>query len=153
MAACEGVGDIGRVSQENELTGGGDLAGLSLSTIVVRVEPAELPNWKATGGGTVKKGKKASGSGGTGATGSVTLQPVDEDIEEENMDEIDSEAELDSLVKAVRTAQTFSLIGAPLAVPRDAGSWFVARRETLRNCAEQLAGALISRPARIPAPS
>lgn len=108
---------------------------------------------QAAGGTATKKGKKASGSGGTGATGSVTIQPIDEDIEEENMDDIDSEAELDSLVKAVRTAQTFGLIGTPLAVPRDAGSWFVARRETLRNCSDQLAGALMSRPTRIPAPS
>ncbi len=100
----------------------------------------------ASGGGSSKKSKKSGGSGGVGGSGTVTMQPVEEEIEEENMDEIDSEAELDSLVKAVRTAQTFGLIGAPLAVPRDAGSWFVARRETLRNCGDQLAGALMSRP-------
>ena len=56
---------------------------------------------------------------------------VDDD---ENVDDLDSEAEMDSLISAVQTAQARGLIGTPLAVPCDAGSFFVARRERLRSC-------------------
>lgn len=56
---------------------------------------------------------------------------VDDD---ENVDDLDSEAEMDSLISAVQSAQSRGLIGTPLAVPCDAGSFFVARRERLRSC-------------------
>ncbi|KAI6105623.1 SCA7-domain-containing protein [Pisolithus sp. B1] len=60
----------------------------------------------------------------------------------ENYDDLDSEAEVDDLVKAVQTAQTRGIIGIPLAVPATESSWFVARRERLRNCRSHLANAL-----------
>ncbi|TDL24090.1 SCA7-domain-containing protein [Rickenella mellea] len=92
---------------------------------------------KGTGGSPAKKGKKA-------ATALVPVATV-EDVEEEDMDDVDSEAEIDSLVKAVKSAQTIGVIGVPLAVPYDAGSFFVARRERLRNCKDLLASAFASR--------
>ncbi|KAH8111045.1 SCA7-domain-containing protein [Phellopilus nigrolimitatus] len=106
---------------------------------------------KQASGGTVKKGKK---SAATGARGGSAAQ---DEAEDENMDDVDSEAELDSMVKAVRSAQSAGVIGVPLAIPCDTGTWFVARRERLRNCKDLLANALMPRvmmsggvPARVP---
>ncbi|KIM68576.1 hypothetical protein SCLCIDRAFT_104847 [Scleroderma citrinum Foug A] len=59
----------------------------------------------------------------------------------ENLDDLDSEAEVDSLVRAVQSAQTRGVIGLPLAVPTSESSWFVVRRERLRNCRGHLANA------------
>lgn len=88
------------------------------------------------GTGNVKKGKKAAAA--AAAAAAVADAVAKEDAEDENMDDVDSEAELDSLVKAVKTAQAKRVIAVPLAVPYDAGTWFVARRERLRNCSELL---------------
>ncbi|KAF9247277.1 SCA7-domain-containing protein [Melanogaster broomeanus] len=60
----------------------------------------------------------------------------------ENLDDLDSEAEVESLVKAVQQARSKGIIGVPLAVPGSESSWFVVRRERLRNCRELLANAL-----------
>ena len=73
----------------------------------------------------MKKGKKAAvrratGSGGT--AGAIILED-----EYENMDEVDSNAELDAIVKTIRSAQAVGIIGKPLATPFDVGTWFVAR--------------------------
>ncbi|KAG6337345.1 hypothetical protein ID866_1718, partial [Astraeus odoratus] len=43
----------------------------------------------------------------------------------ENLDDLDSEAEVDALVKAVQIAQTRGVIGVPLAVPTSESSWRV----------------------------
>lgn len=60
----------------------------------------------------------------------------------EDLDHLDSEAEMDELVRVVRIATDNGLIGQPLAVPCDAGSWFVQRRERARCCRDLLLGAL-----------
>lgn len=83
------------------------------------------PTKKATAATGPKKSKKAT----TAANPPPAV--VDDD---ENVDDLDSEAEMDSLISAVQTAQARGLIGTPLAVPCDAGSFFVARRERLRSC-------------------
>ncbi|KAF9226525.1 SCA7-domain-containing protein [Gyrodon lividus] len=62
----------------------------------------------------------------------------------ENLDDLDSEAEVDSLVKAVQRTQSKGISGVPLAVPNLESSWFVVRRERLRNCRDLLASALAS---------
>jgi len=94
----------------------------------------------AWGAGSKKGGKKAAAA--AAAIAAATRLAEGEDGTE-NYDDIDSEAEVDSLVKSVRTAQSKGIIGAPLAVPCDANSWFVARRERLRNCRDLLANALV----------
>ncbi|THH09904.1 hypothetical protein EW145_g1692 [Phellinidium pouzarii] len=71
---------------------------------------------KQASGGAVKKGKKSTVSGIRGGS------TVQDEPEDENMDDVDSEAELDSMVKAVRSARTTGVIGLPLAIPCDAGS-------------------------------
>ncbi|EIN05951.1 SCA7-domain-containing protein [Punctularia strigosozonata HHB-11173 SS5] len=87
----------------------------------------------AGGGGSKKKAKAAP----------VAVTAVNVDEEEENLDDLDSEEELDSLVKSVRAAQQRGLVASPLALPGDASAWFVARRERLRTCRELIAQALM----------
>ena len=100
------------------------------------------------GGSGTKKSKKATAA--TQAAGTTTVAPgtttTTGDDHNENLDEIDSEAEVDSLVRAVRVAQDRGIVGVPLAVPGDVSSWFVARRERLRNCRDLLANALMPQP-------
>ncbi|KAI0629302.1 SCA7-domain-containing protein [Trametes polyzona] len=105
----------------------------------------------ATGGAT-KKGKKAAAavSAATAAVSSATAVGPTDDVYE-NLDDLDSETELDSLVRAVRLAHGRGVIGTPLAVPCDTSSWFVVRRERLRTCNQLLANALMpSRNASVP---
>ena len=84
-------------------------------------------------GSSKKANKKANAVRLTGETGEEVL----EDIEH-----LDSEAEMDELVRVVRIATDKGLVGQPLAVPCDAGSWFVQRRERARCCRDLLLGAL-----------
>lgn len=96
----------------------------------------------AVTGAVTKKSKK----GTTAATVAATVTSatvIGQDDVYENLDDLDSEAEVDSLTNAVRAAQSSGLIGVPLAVPCDAGSWFVARRERLRSCHQFVASALM----------
>ncbi|KDQ61757.1 hypothetical protein JAAARDRAFT_150675 [Jaapia argillacea MUCL 33604] len=95
---------------------------------------------KPAGGTGTKKSKKAAGAAAT--AGSATVGQVDGEDLNENLDDLDSEAEMDSLVHAVSTAQSRGVIGVPLALPADTSSWFVVRRERLRNCRDLLVNAL-----------
>ena len=95
---------------------------------------------KVTKGGGKKKGlKDGKGVGQNTNEGDEDAEGGEEDI--------DSEAEVDGLVKALRIARHKGLIGVPLAIADDmnAGTFFVARRERLRNCRDLLAGALTRR--------
>jgi len=83
------------------------------------------PTKKATATAGPKKSKKAT------TAANPPPAAVDDD---ENVEDLDSEAEMDSLISAVQSAQTRGLIGTPLANPCDAGSFFVVRRERLRSC-------------------
>ncbi|KAG8218689.1 SCA7-domain-containing protein, partial [Butyriboletus roseoflavus] len=78
----------------------------------------------------------------------TTASRLEGDDAAENLDDLDSEAEVDSLVKAVQEAQLKGIAGVPLAVPNSESSWFVVRRERLRNCRDLLASALASGAAR-----
>ncbi|KAF9268999.1 SCA7-domain-containing protein [Marasmius fiardii PR-910] len=68
------------------------------------------------------------------------------DNQRENLDELDSEAEVDELVEAVRVAKENGVIAQPLAVPCDTGSWFVQRRENARICREHLVSIFVFPP-------
>ncbi|KAJ8583767.1 SCA7-domain-containing protein, partial [Rhizopogon salebrosus TDB-379] len=107
-----------------------------------KAEKKRLAQEAAAAAGIEGKGmpKKPGRKANTNATTATQL-----DIEDaaENLDDLDSEAEVDSLVKAVQSAQTRGIIGVPLAVPSSESSWFVLRRERLRNCRNLLSNALI----------
>ncbi|KAH9852192.1 SCA7-domain-containing protein [Lenzites betulinus] len=106
----------------------------------------------AVNGGATKKGKKAAAavSAATAAVSAAAHVGPADDVYE-NLDDLDSENELDSLVRAVRLGHSRSIIGTPLAVPCDTSSWFVLRRERLRTCNQLLANALMpSRSAAVP---
>ncbi|KAJ7224431.1 SCA7, zinc-binding domain-containing protein [Mycena pura] len=90
-----------------------------------------------------KQGVSGTKKGGKRASAATTVRMnVGDDDNVENLDDLDSEAEMDDLVQAVRDATTKGIIGVPLAVPCDAGTWFVQRRERLRCCRDLLVGAL-----------
>ncbi|KAF8909423.1 hypothetical protein CPB84DRAFT_1766105 [Gymnopilus junonius] len=94
---------------------------------------------KKPGTGSSKKlGKKA-------AAAAAAQQRLAEELREdvsEDLDDLDSEVEVEELIKSVRTAKENGLIGVPLAVPCDAGTWFIQRRERARCCRDLLFSAL-----------
>ena len=96
---------------------------------------------------STKKKKKVENAtvvaGGAGAHPSGNNARVDDEHGAENFADLDSEEELDSMAKSVRLASEACLLGVPLAIPCDAGSWFVVRRERLRTCQDLLARALV----------
>ncbi|KAH8104130.1 SCA7-domain-containing protein [Cristinia sonorae] len=99
----------------------------------------------AAAGAAPKKAKKAAAASSTAVAAAVPgagpiVAKADED---ESFEDVDSEVEMDALIGAVRVAQDRGLIGVPLAVPCDASSWFVGRRERVRTCRELLANALM----------
>lgn len=103
------------------------------------VDPATLPIKKSVIPGAPKKqGKKAAAA----AAAAVKLAEELGDEIPENLDDLDSEVEMDELVSAVRSSREKGLTGMPLAVSCDAGSWFVQRRERARCCRDLLLGAL-----------
>ena len=86
--------------------------------------------------------KKASKKAAAAAAAAVRFADGMGDSAPEDLDDLDSETELDDLVKSVRAAQERKVIGIPLAVPCDAGSWFVQRRERARCCRDLFMAAL-----------
>ena len=96
---------------------------------------------------STKKKKKvenaAVSAGGAGAHPSGNNARADDEQGAENLADLDSEEELESMAKSVHLASEACLLGVPLAIPCDAGSWFVVRRERLRTCRDLLAGALM----------
>ncbi|KAI0704295.1 SCA7, zinc-binding domain-containing protein [Cytidiella melzeri] len=98
----------------------------------------------ATGGTGIKKTKKAAGTIMAAAATFTAAASVMKSVED--VDDVDSEEEVDALSNAVRLAQDRGIMGVPLGVPTDASSWFVGRRERLRTCRELLANALLPRP-------
>jgi SAGA-associated factor 73 len=96
---------------------------------------------------STKKKKKvenaAVAAGGAGAHPSGNNARADDEHGAENLADLDSEEELESMAKSVRLASEACLLGAPLAIPCDTGSWFIVRRERLRTCRDLFAGALM----------
>jgi len=60
----------------------------------------------------------------------------------EDLSDLDSEIEVEELIKSVRTAKENGVIGMPLALPCDASSWFIQCRERARCCRDLLLNAL-----------
>ncbi|KAJ8094345.1 SAGA complex subunit Sgf73 [Marasmius tenuissimus] len=81
--------------------------------------------------------KKAAKKAAAAAAAAVRAENA-ADNQRENLDDLDSEAEVDDLVEAVRVARENGCIARPLAMPCDAGSWFVQRRENARTCRDHL---------------
>ncbi|KAL0564354.1 SAGA complex subunit Sgf73 [Marasmius crinis-equi] len=94
---------------------------------------AGLDPTKKTANASKKAAKKAAA-----AAAAVRAESAAEN-QRENLDDLDSEAEVDDLVEAYRTARDNGCVARPLAVPCDAGSWFVQRRENARTCRDHLA--------------
>jgi len=97
---------------------------------------------------TGKKAAAASSSkkvGKKAAAAAAAQQRLADEMREdvsEDLDDLDSEVEVEELIRSVRTAKDNGVIGVPLAVPCDAGSWFIQRRERARCCRDLLLNAL-----------
>lgn len=85
--------------------------------------------------------KKKKGKGDTTTNTNAAMNHVEDELEED----IDSEVELDEMVKAVNIAKQLGKIAIPLAIGEDynVGNWFVARRERLRCCRDQMYSAFL----------
>jgi len=90
-----------------------------------------------------KKKKAPNPAGITSGTGSGAGARRTDDVAQEDFAELDSEEELETMARSLRVAGEYGMIGAPLALPADTGSWFVVRRERLRNCKDLFATALM----------
>lgn len=104
------------------------------------IDPATLTKKSGGTSSSKKVGKKA-------AAAAAAQQRLAEELREdvsEDLDELDSEVEMEELIKSVRTARENGVIGVPLAVPCDAGTWFIQRRERARCCRDLLLNALNS---------
>jgi len=103
------------------------------------LDPAVASKKSATVTSTSKKvGKKAAAA----AAAAVRLaEELREDVSDD-LDDLDSEVEVEDLIRSVRVAKEGGGIGVPLAVPSDASSWFVQRRERARCCRDLLLNAL-----------
>lgn len=110
----------------------------SEAAAAVGVEPSAAKKVSATTSSAKKASKKAAAA----AAAAVRLAEGLGNEAPEDLDDLDSETELDDLVRSVRVAQEKKVIAIPLAVPRDAGSWFVQRRERVRCCRDLLVAAL-----------
>jgi len=101
-----------------------------------------------------KKAAAATSSKKSGKKASAAVRLAEELLQDhsDDLDDLDSEAEMDELVRSVKTAREGGLIGMPLAVPCDASSWFVQRRERARCCRDHLLNALGSGTAGTGAP-
>jgi len=100
------------------------------------LDPAAIKKAGAAASSSKKASKK------TAATSALRL--VDEFREDgsDDLDELDSEVELEELINSVKVARERGTIGVPLAVPCDTSSWFVQRRERARCCRDLLLNAL-----------
>jgi len=87
---------------------------------------------------------KKSGKKGAAANAALRLADQLRDDNSEDLDDLDSEVEIDELIHSVKQAGERGSIGVPLAVPCDASSWFVQRRERARCCRDLLLNALSS---------
>lgn len=103
------------------------------------LDPSSIGKKSGVPGASKKIGKKAAAAA---AAAAVRLAEGMGDDVPEDLDELDSEAEVDELVRVVRLARERSIVAVPLAIPCDAGSWFIQRRERARCCRDLLAGAL-----------
>jgi len=112
---------------------------LAVEAAALGIDPAGGVGKKSGLSGPSKKvGKKAAAA----AAAAVRLAEELGGDASEDLDDLDSEAEVDELVRVVRLARNKGVLAVPLAVPCDAGSWFVQRRERARCCRDLLLGAL-----------
>ena len=109
----------------------------SEAAVALGLDPAAIG--KKSGTTSSKKiGKRAAAA----AAAAVRLADELRDELSEDLDDLDSEVEVEALIRSIRVAKEKGVIGVPLAVPCDAGSWFIQRRERARCCRDLLLNAL-----------
>jgi SAGA-associated factor 73 len=97
---------------------------------------------KSEGGPAKSKKKKTATAANAGAGPAAAAQAAHKDSDDEDLAGIDSDEEMESLIRAVHAGTSRGLVGQPLALPNDVSPWFVVRRERLRNCHQHISQAL-----------
>jgi len=110
----------------------------SEAAVALGLDPATIGKKSGTTSSSKKMGKRAAAA----AAAAVRLADELRDELSEDLDDLDSEVEVEGLIRSVRVAKENGVIGVPLAVPCDAGSWFIQRRERARCCRDLLLNAL-----------
>jgi len=110
----------------------------SEAAVALGLDPAAVGKKSGTTSSSKKMGKKAAAA----AAAAVRLADELRDELSEDLDDLDSEVEVEGLIRSVRVAKENGIIAVPLAVPCDAGSWFIQRRERARCCRDLLLNAL-----------
>jgi len=110
----------------------------SEAAVALGLDPAAIGKKSSTTPSSKKMGKRAAAA----AAAAVRLADELRDELSEDLDDLDSEVEVEGLITSVRIAKENGIIGVPLAVPCDASSWFIQRRERARCCRDLLLNAL-----------
>lgn len=110
----------------------------SEAAVALGLDPAAIGKKSNTTPSSKKMGKRAAAA----AAAAVRLADELRDELSEDLDDLDSEVEVEGLITSVRVAKENGIIGVPLAVPCDASSWFIQRRERARCCRDLFLNAL-----------
>ncbi|KDQ27023.1 hypothetical protein PLEOSDRAFT_1066313 [Pleurotus ostreatus PC15] len=111
------------------------------AAVAAGLDPSAIKK-STSSSGTSKKVSKKAAAAAAAAAAVRAADPLAAEEAQENLDDVDSEAEVDDLVKAIRISREKGIVGVPLALPCDAGTWFVQRREKSRCCRDLLLNAL-----------
>ncbi|KAG8950789.1 hypothetical protein FRC03_012744 [Tulasnella sp. 419] len=104
------------------------------------IVPGAKKKAKSEGKKGGKKGEKAAGPPGEKGTKGKPGKGPSGAEEDEDEEDLDSEVEMDALIKAVRISRPITAV--PLAQPTNMANFFVARNEVLRNCFDTMGFAL-----------
>lgn len=110
----------------------------SEAAVALGLDPTAIGKKSGITSSSKKMGKRAAAA----AAAAVRLADELRDELSEDLDDLDSEVEVEGLITSVKLAKENGVIGVPLAVPCDAGSWFIQRRERARCCRDLLLNAL-----------
>ena len=105
------------------------------AAVALGLDPTAIGKKLGITSSSKKMGKRATAA-------AVRLADELRDELSEDLDDLDSEVELEGLITSVKLGKESGVIGVPLAVPCDAGSWFIQRRERVRCCRDLLFNAL-----------
>jgi SAGA-associated factor 73 len=112
----------------------------SEAAVALGLDPTAIGKKSGMTSSSKKMGKRAA------AAAAAAVRLADELREElsEDLDALDSEVEVEELIRRVKSAKENGVICVPLAVPCDASSWFIPRRERTRCCRDHISNGLSS---------
>ena len=106
----------------------------SEAAVALGLDPSAIGKKSGITSSSKKMGKRAAAA----AAAAVRLADELRDELSEDLDDLDSEVEVEGLITSIKLGKESGVIGVPLAVPCDAGSWFIQQRERTRCCRDLL---------------